>query len=373
LVVLALLCWSACARPRGSAAARAEVRAWPEGSALFRSQPAWAGGDSAYSVELGPRRVLWLFGDTFLDPAADGSRTNGPNQFLRNSVAIQQDAVASHDLSRAAIEFFSGPLVDGVPRSFFHDVDGAERWVWPFAGVRLASGPLLLFRMQVEKVSGGLGFAVSGWDAIAVDDPEPPPSAWSMRVVQPLTREPALLVGAAVLLHDGYLYAYAPRNDDRTHAVHLARWPLARLGRVPAGSLADPEWFTAQGFVAQSRGAQPSALFADGQTELSVHYDRERARFVEVQMRGLMLSDPRTALAYRTAQHPEGPWSELIALWRPPQAERSDAQHLVAYAAKAHPEQAGPQLVVSYVVHDLKTLVPADPLYFPELVRVQLP
>ena len=39
---------------------------WPEADALFRSDPRWLGADDAYSVDLGGRRVLWLFADTFV-------------------------------------------------------------------------------------------------------------------------------------------------------------------------------------------------------------------------------------------------------------------------------------------------------------------
>jgi len=361
--------------PRTSASASV----WPDGSALFRSDPTWAGADSAYSVELGPRRVLWLFGDTFIDPAADGSRANGPNFFIRNSVAIQSDPSDAHDASRAAIAFYWGPARDGAPSSFFHDIDGAERWLWPLSGARLPSGVLLLFRMVLEKVEGGLGFAVRGWDAVAIDDPDALPSAWQPRVVQAQSNDPAVLLGTSVLVHDGHLYAYATRNDDREHTMYLARWPLAALARVPAGALQAPEWFTRAGFRTHDRSDQPvplsalSPLFMDGQTELSVHHDRASKRFIELQVRGLSLADPSTVLAYRTAPRPEGPWSELIPLLRPPQAARDDVQHLVAYAGKAHPEQAGPGLVASYVVHSLAAPLPPDALYFPELVRVQLP
>ncbi|HMI89873.1 MAG TPA: hypothetical protein VK509_00855, partial [Polyangiales bacterium] len=183
----------ACGEPRPSLApavarpASSSASVWPDGSALFHRDPSWAGADSAYSVELGPRRVLWLFGDTFIDPAADGSRANGPNFFIRNSIAIQSDPSDGHDASRAAIAFHWGPMRDGAPSSFFHDLDGAERWLWPLSGVRLPSGVLLLFRMVLEKVEGGLGFAVRGWDAVAIDDPDVSPSAWQPRMVQPPT------------------------------------------------------------------------------------------------------------------------------------------------------------------------------------------
>jgi hypothetical protein len=383
-----LLCAAAACGEHPPARAAVHSRApsaslWPEGSALFHRDPAWAGADSAYSIELGPRRVLWLFGDTFIDPAADGSRSNGPNFFVRNSVAIQSDPSDAHDASRAAIAFHWGPAREGVPSAFFHDPDGdpqqAQRWLWPLSGARLPSGVLLLFRMVVVKVEGGLGFAVRGWDAVAIDDPDAAPSAWQPRSVQALTVEPAVLMGTSVLVHDGFLYAYATRNDEREHALYLARWPLNALGRVPAGALRDAEWYTPSGFRSWAGSDRPvprsslSPLFMDGQTELSVHYDRARERFIELQVRGLALADPSTVLAYRSAPRPEGPWSALIPLLRPPQATRPDAQHLVAYAGKAHPEQAGPSLVASYVVHSLAAPLPPDALYFPELVRVQLP
>jgi hypothetical protein len=382
--LLAALLASCAAPPRAEHARppQASAQPWPAGSALFHRDHAWAGGDSAYSVELDERRVLWLFGDTFIDPAADGSRMNNPNDFVRNSVAIQSgpDRASAHDGSRAAIAFYWGPLRDGKPSSFFHQLDraGSElddsvEWVWPLAGARLQDGPLLLFRMRVMKVEGGLGFALRGWDAVAIDDPALAPAAWVPRVVQPLTEEPSLLVGTSVLVHERWLYAYATRNDDQAHALYLARWPLASLAGLHAGVLSDPEWYTRAGFVAQSRGAQPQALFADGQTELSVSYDAARKRFVEVQMHGLLLAEPGSALIYRSAARPEGPWSAALPLLRPPEAERVDADRLVAYAGKAHPEQNGPGLVVSYVVHDLHALVPADSLYYPVLVRVQLP
>ncbi|HEX2678857.1 MAG TPA: tetratricopeptide repeat protein, partial [Polyangiales bacterium] len=60
------------------------ARAW-NAAPPFGPAGQWLGADSAYSVELDARHVLWLFGDTFLDPRADGHRTDGPAFFIRNS------------------------------------------------------------------------------------------------------------------------------------------------------------------------------------------------------------------------------------------------------------------------------------------------
>lgn len=367
------------AQPTPEAAPALTAHALPEGDALFHRDGRWVGADSAYSVDLGAGRVLWLFADTFVDPAADGVRGNGPTWFARNSVAIQHAIAGAapetgYDPTRAAMTFAWRTAPDGAARSFFADVDEPAHWVWPLHGVRVTHGPLIVFRMHVYKVEGGLGFSLGGWDAVAIDDPDASPEAWQPRLLQPETRLHGVLLGAALLVHDGFLHAYAVQADDRAHAVYLARMPLAELASAPERALADPEWHAgARGFVRQSAGATPVALFEDGQTELSVHFEPRLQRFVSVQMRGLWLSQPSTALAYRTAPAPEGPWSLLITLQRPAEAERPDVAQLIAYAGKAHPEQRPPggALVVSYVAHHLGAPVPPDAVYWPRLLQVQ--
>lgn len=342
---------------------------------MFHAQGQWLGADSAYSVDLGSGRVLWLFADTFIDPAADGSRTNGNNFFIRNSCALQSapEPASAYDPARASLSFYWGPTHDGVPSSFFHDEDGAVHWLWPLHGVRLPDGALLLFRMHVRSVPGGLGFEPMGWDAVAIDDPQQPLPAWQPRLVQPLTAAPAVLVGSSVLIDGDYLYAYATANTAQNHAVYLARWPLRDLNGLPSGVLADPQWYCGDaGFVAQHSATPAVALFADGQVELSVHYVPALQRFVELQMRGLFLGDPNTALGLRWSPRPEGPWSVLRPFFRPPESALPGARGLVAYAAKAHPEQQAGGLVVSYVVNDLEHPTPNDALYYPRLVRVEL-
>ena len=346
-------------------------------------QPVWLGADSAYSIELDATHVLWLFADTFLDPAADGSRENGPNFFIRNSVAIQsgQDLSDSHDLSKSQLQFYWGPSKPAAPgqpstpSSFFRDFDGSEAWVWPLHGARLSDGRLLLFRMHVQKESGGLGFRVDGWDAVAIDDPAAAPDTWQPRMLTPKRQTFGKLVGSSVLMHDGFVYAYAVDNQDTDHAIYLARWPEPELLGLNSQALDDPEWWTRTGFIRQSAlpaDPGPLPLFRDGQVELSVHYDASRKRFIEIQMQGLFVAEQSTQIGLRTAPRPEGPWSALTPFFRPGEHALPNAPDLAAYAAKAHPEQRGADWVISYVVNDLKRFPPADNVYYPKLLRARV-
>jgi hypothetical protein len=386
---MALACVCACAAPvhLSTQAAKnqrdernvelaSRAQPWPEASARFHSNGAWLGADSAYSIELGPQRVLWLFADTFLDPKADGSRENGPNFFIRNSVGIQSgpDSASAHDLSRSTLSFSWGPSQAGVPTSFFHDLDGAEHWIWPLHGARLPDGKLLLFRMQVVQSPAAFGFAVDAWDAIAIDDPTTDPATWKPREVATATRSFGKLIGSSVLISGAYLYAYAVENAAADHAIYLVRWPLAALTGLKAGALADPEWLCTGGFAHADESHDkraPLALFTDGQVEFSVHYDARQSRFVEIQMQGLFLNDPHTQLAMRSAPTPQGPWSSLKSFFRPPESGFANAADLAGYAGKAHPEQrSDADLVITYVVNDLKRLPPEDAVYYPQVLRL---
>lgn len=393
-VVIGFTASVACAsgtQPNAQTAGRGRGQAphaepWPGGNAPFHSDAGWLGADAAYSIDLDALHVLWLFADTFLDPAQDGSRTNGPNFFIRNSVGLQTGPTpeGAHDLSQSQLKFYWGPKVTvppmekgaaagSAPSSFFHDLDGAERWVWPLHGARLPGGELLVFRMQVVKDSGGVGFRLESWDAVAIDDPLSPPEHWSPRIIRAAAHPFGKLVGSSVLIHDGQLYAYAVDETGQGHAIYLVRWPLAQLAGLTQGALDDPEWWTERGFVKASalpEGVAPKAVFGEGQVELSVHWDERRQRFVELQMMGLFALDPKTQIGMRTAGRPEGPWSEPTAFFTPKERELDNAKDLIAYAAKAHPEQRGPGLVVTYVVNDLKRFPPADVVYYPQLLRL---
>lgn len=344
---------------------------WPEATGRFRTPGPWLGADSAYTVDLGSGRVLWLFGDTFIDPARDGSRVNGPNVFLRNSVALQTPAqdTSAYDLSRSQLTFFTGPERAGAPTSFFAETDTGD-WFWPLHGWIAPGGKLLLFRLQVQKVSTGFGFAVRGWDAVAIDAPQAPPSAWTPRAIGGEPTGAPRLIGSSVLVDGDHLYAYAAKNDDADHAIYLARFELAALRGLPAGALGDPEWFTGRSYQRQSAGAVPDVVLPGGQIEFSVHYDRRLERFVQFQTRGLFASDPQTAIVMRTAPRPEGPWSEPVPIYVPPVPAGADPNKLLAYAAKAHPEQRGADLVLTYMQNDVANPAPIDSVYYPEVLRI---
>ena len=47
---------------------------WPAADSLFLHDNYWIGGDGAYSIDLGDERVLWLFGDSWIDSTGNRNR-----------------------------------------------------------------------------------------------------------------------------------------------------------------------------------------------------------------------------------------------------------------------------------------------------------
>ena len=84
---LIAVCWSLIVGLEVSHAEEFAMRgvAWPEADQLFRRDTRWRGSDAANSIDLGEGRVLWTFGDSFVDnnPVA-AQRQRKTARFIRN-------------------------------------------------------------------------------------------------------------------------------------------------------------------------------------------------------------------------------------------------------------------------------------------------
>ncbi len=329
---------------------------WPEADRLFHRDPRWLGGDAAISIALPQQRVLWLFGDSFVAPAASAGGSRRGAAFVRNSVALQQ----GRDPSRAELRFYAGTGADGAPASFFTGEDGA--WYWPGHGL-LLDGALTVFleRMQADPSPGGLGFRNAGWTAVRIDDPEAEPSVWRP-VALPTPDTGALgLVGVSVLLEGDYVYAYAVREPG-DHAIMLLRWTRADFAR---GALMKPQYWLGAGRGFGS--GPPAVVLAEGAAELSVSADPSGGYF-EVQSRGFGAAP----IVLRRSAALVGPFGAPIELLPAPRTAPPD---LLLYAGRAHPELQGAELIVTYATNSLdqQRLMRDSALYYPRFLRARLP
>ena len=334
-----------------------EAAAWREADLLFRRDPHWLGADVASTVDLGDGRILWLFGDTWIDPTGTGTRRGA--RMVSNSVAIQTGT----DPTRAGIRFYWGTTDDGRPDAIFPD-QGAES-LWFGNGVRVEDRLVLFFSRTLRGTGTGLGFAHVGWTALMVENPDDEPSTWRVRTLETPANPLGILVGFATVLRLGeYVYALGSENPVKSHPIYAARWPAEDVRR---GDLRHPEWWGGElaGWVPDSSSAARWPLFENGQSELTIHRDRTTGQFLAVHTQGFGPAD----VVLRAAPALTGPWTAPRLLYRPPEYYRPD---IMIYAGKAHPELTGAELVLTYATNsfDFGRLVSDSLVYYPRFIRL---
>jgi hypothetical protein len=313
------------------------------------------GADDAYSIDLGDGRVLWLFGDTFISRSFLNTRRL--SKMIRNSVAIQ----SGDDPSTASMEFY-WRTPDGTPTSFFPE-DG-DTWFWPGHGIAL-NGKLFIFLMATRSSSQGLGFENTDWRAVSVSNLEKPPSEWHLEWLATPDNPFGLIVSGSVIQEGEYVVAFSIKEPE--HTIHLVRWPIAQMMNE---DLMQPQWWMGEEgrwVVQQEMMTAPQALFSQGQNEFTIHYELMIDRYLEIQTVGFGKAD----LGYRLSDLATGAWSPIQRFCRP---EEHLIPDVLIYAAKAHPELEGADLVLTYATNIIGygRLVARSDLYYPRFLRADL-
>ena len=74
-------------------------------------------------------------------------------------------------------------------------------------------------------------------------------------------------------------------------------------------------------------------------------------------------------LYFRTSKKLTGPWSEPVKLFEPPERNKPN---IMIYAAKAHPQLSGSELVLTYATNSFQfsDLLSDTLLYYPRFVKL---
>ena len=281
-------------------------------------------------------RSVWLFGDTVLSaPAADGVT-------WRDSHASWTDQL-SVDPATGLLGLTETVDAAGAPRELFPRTAAEIAADTPESRIAIWPGPLvpdprrdraLAFWWSV--LSEPAGFTGRGMGVAVWTDPDGSPDR---PVIDAGASDPTLLFGGdtltpanAAALDGNWLYAFAcPGAEAR-----------CRLGRVHADDVLVPsawQWYRGLGDWSYDP-AHGAALF-EGAERMSLHRSPALQRWV------LVYSRPQSnVIVARTADAPEGPWSDEVEL------VRTVAPVGTAFTSSglAHPELAdGPVEYLSYV------------------------
>jgi hypothetical protein len=333
----------------------------PDLDQLFQRTDGWTGGDGVYSVQLAPQRLLWLFSDTWVGPIRDGKHYDAT--IVNNTLALQSDTTTKPT-------FVIRRDAAGKPQAWITPQHG-KGWFWLFAGA-MARDKLLLFLPQIEKTNDKsvFGFRTSALWLGVVDNVTGDPLSWKV-TQKPVphalfTPKRERTFGAAILPASDYLYFYG--TDEKPTPLGRSRQLV--VARTPIATAADPATWEFFGQGKWHRDVEQCEPIADEMaSEASVIHLPERKQYLLVYTRGGMSNEIRG----RVSEHPWGPWSKPVTLFRCPEAGWD--RRIFCYAAKAHQSLShGNTVILSYVANsfDFGHMASDARLYWPRFVEVEL-
>lgn len=317
---------------------------------IFKKDGYWRGADGAGTIELNSGKILWLFSDTFIDQAGTGIRANS-GKMIRNSIALQ----SSDSLTSPITYYYGGTRQE--PDDFFK-IPG-KNWLWTGQGAVIGD-KLVIFLFEETSIPTGMGFETVGWHVAIVDNPEETPDVWRISYFKGADTYGVIVGSSAVLQDDDYVYAFGVKEPG-THETYLLRFDKNRLVE---GDLSEMEWWVESKWTDKVFEEPDSSLLFTGQTEFSVHFDKQLKKYIQIQTYGF----GKASIGYRLADHLTGPWSASVIFYTPALKEAKE----FVYTARAHPEYSTDRIIITYNINnfDFGRLLNDEEIYFPKIIQL---
>lgn len=287
----------------------------------------WTGGDAAYSIPLGGGKVLWLFGDSFLDTVyADRSRP--ASSLVRNTFVVQQ--------GKSITTMYSG--TPDAPDAFITTDDPDNEWYWPLDGT-VQDGVLYVYMAYFIRTGDGawdfqyqhtdlFQFSLPGFTEISRT------TVWDVY--------PEIMFGATVMEDGEYLYIYSPETYTFTKYTHVARVPLNNLFATPE-YYNGTDWVNTVPALTEGRLLKFGGSPVDVSAQYSVFFHEGKYRLVTQE--GFL--GPKIH-SYESLS-PTGPWKTKKLIYTTPE----NTGTIFTYNAFIHPEFSSTSggLLMSYCLN----------------------
>lgn len=337
----------------------------PEMERPFRhNNVGWIGGDCAFSLPLINDRMLWLFGDSFIQNNSSSSRNGAA--LINNSIAIQQGDLLQDGHS---LQFYWQKHPDRH-RAFFVN-ENEPGFLWPLSAILIAE-KLFVFcvRIQIVDPENVFGFRQIGNEIFAIENPDDPPDRWQMKIHKlPFQRQLGSF-GSNFFISDDDVYIYGYRNvksgwDDAIINLIIARIKIELAHEIHILN----QWEFLDGETGNWHNdiQRLTPAIEHFTTEFSVTFVPAIGKYVLV---ANAWNHPHP-ITVRFAASPSGPFSEPQIVYHCPEINWSP--NYFCYAAKAHPELAADdELVISYMTNSkaMKEVFEDLRIYFPRFLKI---
>src|SRR5687768_3339408 len=182
---------------------------------FFRRTNGIVACDGAFSVPLADGRVLWLFGDSYVDCYRDGT--------IPCLFQVRNCAMLHHQDDLQNVRSLTGKHA-GI-KSLFKNAPAEDPWFWPVSGFQHSNSVYVYLTTLKKKGTGNLGFASVGQDHLArmtfpkieVAEYRALPNFNGIDFGTGFIYDPA----------ERHTYAYGQKRDGITLNIFLARFPTA--------------------------------------------------------------------------------------------------------------------------------------------------
>ncbi|MCY7410731.1 MAG: DUF5005 domain-containing protein [Chitinophagales bacterium] len=285
----------------------------------------WTGGDATYSVPLPDGRVVWIFGNTFLDTVY-ANRTRPYSNMIKNSFMVQDGSNFT--------TLYGGTTSDPVS---LIDTADPNQWFWPLDGTVSGDTLYVFFSLYHQIGNGAFDYTYVRTDLMAFSLP-----SLSLRSTQTVSTNLSIRYGTCVYEDGNYLYIFGDEKNSFTNYVHVARVLLSNL-RGAWEYWDGEDWTSAPPEISIGRiikGNQPievspefSVFYADGKYRLVTHQDLFGKKIFSYESSSIT-----------------GPWSNKNTVYTTPET----GGNIWTYNAFVHPEfdSAGFHLL-SYNINSL--------------------
>ena len=319
----------------------------------------WLGSDVAHSIRLNEKKVLWLFGDTFIGRREKKCR--GKNWvFLNNTIGIMD----LKDRIPYDMKFFWG-VNNSKPESFFltqKKIPGD--FLWPTNGIIIGES-LIIFSMAVNKTTDQ-SIDIAGSVCMKIENYIDDPKNWDIDIWD--FQFNIGIPHAALYKDDKYLYTLLTNRNFFKDGSFLGR--LNKRFFENNGGASEMEFFNGNSWVVNFSDAQE--CFYPSCTESNIYFDKTTKMYFTTTYRP---QDNEILLTW--AEKITGPWIKPIKIFEIPESNKSFKVH--SYAMRIHGWLSDNynKLIISYATNELggmdNLMTPEGmDIYRPKFIEVKL-
>jgi hypothetical protein len=323
---------------------------------FFRRTNGIVACDGAFSLPLSDGRVLWLFGDSYVDCYRDGT--------IPCLFQVRNCAMLHHKSDLQDVQSLTGKHA-GI-KSFFKNGPAEDPWFWPVSGFQHSNSVYVYLTTLKKKGTGNLGFATVGQDHLAR-------MAFPQLEVTAYLRLPhfnGIDFGTGFIYEPKatHTYAYGQKRDGTTLNIFLARFPT---------DTPETNWVFWDGTDWSANPTNAAPVTRQRATSISVC--KVRGKFLLTSSEFSVACDQGKEIYMSVSDKPTGPFTAQKRIFTID--DTYEGHYPFFYLPVAHPEfiNVKDEILVTYCINNYEPCVAAcshgranPDHYRPRAIRVPL-